>query len=228
MEGNVWGPICGDCGSNCSCSWNYGKCPMKKVDLDALYQTLHVHELALANVSNQLTATWVNIEEGDKFKVCASVQRRDAKAAMQRHQQPAIHTTGAALWQYCAWGSTLALRLHSTCLAPPLRLAPLLHSVAIAPPTLMVLGGSAKQDGRKGRALGGSCLALERLSSCLLVFLSPVSCLLVSCRLSPVFLSPVFMPPHVHAAPVYCHPCLGTPSTRLVHTRCTRLLVPSV
>lgn len=61
MDGNVWGPLCEDCGTNCSCSWNYGKCPMKKADMNKIAQTIQVHEDALANVSARLNRTFYDI-----------------------------------------------------------------------------------------------------------------------------------------------------------------------
>jgi hypothetical protein len=70
QDGNIWGPLCEDCGSlNCSCSWNYGKCPLKKVDMAKMAQEIKDQSFALANVSSQLTRTFDRISTGDSLLV---------------------------------------------------------------------------------------------------------------------------------------------------------------
>ena len=73
MEGNVWGPICGDCGNNCSCSWNYGKCPMRQADMSERKEMIDQHQSALANISTDLRRLYKNISGGVKFEVATAM-----------------------------------------------------------------------------------------------------------------------------------------------------------
>jgi len=78
LEGNSWGPICDECGSNCSCSWNYGKCPMKKADMSLIAREMSVHAQALANVSSQLHDTFDDVSHGHKLEVRRGCDGRES------------------------------------------------------------------------------------------------------------------------------------------------------
>ena len=69
MDGNMWGALCDDCGTNCSCSWNFGKCPMKKADMNKIAQTIKAHEDALANVSGRINRTFYDIAHHEVLQV---------------------------------------------------------------------------------------------------------------------------------------------------------------
>ena len=78
LEGNSWGPICDECGSNCSCSWNYGKCPMKTADMSLIAREMSVHAQALANVSIQLHDTFDDVSHGHKLEVRCGCDGRES------------------------------------------------------------------------------------------------------------------------------------------------------
>ena len=107
MEGNVWGPLCDECGANCSCAWNYGKCPMKRADMALIRARVQNQMDALENVSSRLNRTFDSIANGDRLDVAGDEYQCETHSAQARAK--AWRTTVTILVSVCLLAVSLLL-----------------------------------------------------------------------------------------------------------------------